>query len=197
MVLQDPLLFNDTIRSNIAYGRPEATERQIVAAACDAHAQHFIERLNDKYDTMVGERGDTLSVGERQRITIARALLKNPPILVLDEATSALDAESEEAVQQALENLKKRRTTFVIAHRLATVVNADHIIVLKEGVIVESGTHGALLRAGGYYASLVRRQSSGLIIDDIDRSAQWDGAGYTAYLGRFRDARGDTCSASA
>lgn len=168
VVLQDPLLFNDTIRANIAYGRPNATDEQIAAAARAAHAEEFINRLPDRYDSLVGERGSLLSVGERQRITIARALLKDPPILVLDEATSALDAESEEAVQDALHVLIRRRTTFVIAHRLATVVNADCIIVLKDGKIVERGTHAALLRAGGYYASLVRRQSRGLIANDLD-----------------------------
>jgi ATP-binding cassette subfamily B protein len=173
VVLQDPLLFNDTIRANIAYGRPEATEAEIVAAARDGHALGFIERLPDRYETIVGERGSILSVGERQRITIARALLKNPAILVLDEATSALDAESEEAMQRALDHLKRRRTTF-IAHRLATVVHADRIIVLKDGLIVENGTHGQLLRAGGYYASLVRRQSHGLIENDVDPSARVD-----------------------
>src|SRR5205085_8777796 len=159
VVLQDPLLFNDTIRANIAYGRPEATDVEIVSAARAAQAEQFIERLPDRYDAIVGERGSRLSVGERQRITIARALLKNPPILVLDEATSSLDAESEQAVQLALDTLKKQRTTFIIAHRLATVVNADRIVVLKEGVVAESGTHRALLQAGGYCASLVKRQS--------------------------------------
>ena len=181
VVLQDPLLFNDTIRANIAYGRPEASDAEIVAAARAAHAQGFIERMPDQYDTVVGERGGALSVGERQRITIARALLKNPAILVLDEATSALDAESEEAVQKALDNLKRQRTTFIIAHRLATVVHADRIIVLKEGEIIESGTHTSLMQAGGYYASLVRRQSAGLIANDVDPSAGFDGTGYTDY----------------
>jgi len=141
VVLQDPLLFNDTVRTNIAYGRPEATDEEIAAAARAAHAHGFIERLPDQYDSMAGERGSALSVGERQRITIARALLKDPRVLVFDEATSALDAESEEAVQKAFENLKKQRTTFIIAHRLATVVRADRIIVLKDGLIAESGTH--------------------------------------------------------
>lgn len=166
VVLQDPLLFNDTVRANIAYGRPEASDAEIEAAARAAHAHAFIERLADRYDTMVGERGSLLSVGERQRITIARALLKDPPILVLDEATSALDAESEEAVQGAIELLMRGRTTFVIAHRLATVVNADRIIVLKEGRIVESGRHVDLLRQGGYYAALVKRQHMGQIDND-------------------------------
>jgi ATP-binding cassette, subfamily B, bacterial len=166
VVLQDPLLFNDTISANIAYGRPDATLSEIMAAARAAHADTFIERFPAGYDTLVGERGGLLSIGERQRITIARALLKDPRILVLDEATSALDAESEEAVQAALKALITNRTTFVIAHRLITVVNADQIIVLKEGKIIESGTHSQLWRRGGYYASLVRRQSHGLIAND-------------------------------
>jgi ATP-binding cassette, subfamily B, bacterial len=162
-VLQDPLLFNDTVRNNIAYGRPEATLAEIEAAARAANAHDFISHLPEGYETMAGERGSRFSVGERQRITIARALIKNPPILVLDEATSSLDAESEALVQEALERLMKNRTTFVIAHRLSTVVNAHRIIVLKHGLIAESGTHPELMRLGGYYATLVERQTSGLI----------------------------------
>jgi ATP-binding cassette subfamily B protein len=184
VVLQDPLLFNDTIRANIAYGKPDAAEEEIVTAAHAANAHNFITMLPDGYDTYVGERGSLLSTGERQRITIARALLKDPPILILDEATSSLDAESEEAVQRAIDTLLKGRTTFVIAHRLSTVVNADRIIVLKEGRIVENGTHAQLVRARGYYASLVERQSRGLIANDVDPSARQDGSDYTDYSGR-------------
>ncbi|MDW6023948.1 ABC transporter ATP-binding protein [Mesorhizobium sp. BAC0120] len=179
VVLQDPLLFNDTVRANIAYGHPEASHTEILEAAKAACAHDFIERLPDGYDTLVGERGSFLSVGERQRITIARALLKDPPILVLDEATSALDAESEEAVQMAIETMLKGRTTFVIAHRLSTVVNADRIIVLQDGRIAETGNHRELVRQGGYYASLVKRQSRGLIPNDIDPSTRFDATVYS------------------
>jgi ATP-binding cassette subfamily B protein len=163
VVLQDPLLFNDTVGANIAYGFPGATPAQIEAAARAANAHEFISRLPEGYATSVGERGNRLSVGERQRVTIARALIKEPRIIVLDEATSALDAESEALVQEAIERLTKGRTTFVIAHRLATVVNAHRILVLKEGRVAETGTHLELMRLDGYYASLVKRQTKGLI----------------------------------
>ncbi|TAK06890.1 MAG: ABC transporter ATP-binding protein [Candidatus Manganitrophaceae bacterium] len=163
VVLQEALLFNDSVRNNIAYGRPGASQREIIEAAKAAYADEFIARLPEGYETLVGERGGRLSAGERQRVAIARALLKNPPILILDEATSALDAESEGLVQEALARLVKGRTTFVIAHRLSTVVGADRILVLKEGGIVESGDHETLMKNNGYYASLVRRQTQGLL----------------------------------
>jgi ATP-binding cassette subfamily B protein len=162
VVLQEALLFDDSIANNIAYGRPDATRAEIIAAASAAKADEFIRRLPDGYDTLAGERGARLSGGERQRIAIARAILKDPPILILDEATSALDAETEAMIQEALDVLVKGRTTFVIAHRLTTVVHADRVCVLQDGTIVESGTHEALLRQGGYYASLVEQQTRGL-----------------------------------
>jgi ATP-binding cassette, subfamily B, bacterial len=172
VVLQDPLLFNDTVRANIAYARPTASMEEIEAAARAAHAHDMIKRLPSGYNTIVGERGALLSMGERQRLTIARAILKDPRILVLDEATSALDAESEAAVQAALAELMKNRTTFIIAHRLSTVVNADRIVVLQEGRIIESGRHEELMKLQGYYHSVVRQQQRGLIPNDVVESAQ-------------------------
>ncbi|NVM20623.1 MAG: lipid A export permease/ATP-binding protein MsbA [Desulfobacterales bacterium] len=158
IVTQDPILFNDTIRSNIAYGNPDASESDIIEAAKAAHAYDFIQSFPDNFDTVVGERGGRLSGGERQRICIARALLKNAPILILDEATSSLDTESELVVQQALENLMKSRTTFVIAHRLSTIRNADRIIVIVDGRIVEHGKHEDLLALNGEYCKLYEMQ---------------------------------------
>lgn len=164
VVLQDALVFNDTIRNNIAYGRPDATMEEIEAAAHAANAHTFISRFPEGYGFVVGERGCRISVGERQRISIARALLKDPALLILDEATSALDAESEVLVQDALDRLIKGRTSFIIAHRLSTVVGANRILVLKDGRIIESDNHERLVRRNGYYASLVRSQSRGLLL---------------------------------
>jgi ATP-binding cassette, subfamily B, bacterial len=163
VVFQDAHLFNDTVRANIAYGRPVAAQAEVEAAARAAHAHDFIMELPDGYDTVVRERGSRLSGGQRQRIAIARALLKNPPILILDEATSALDSESEYLIQRALKTLLSGRTAFVIAHRLSTVRDADRIVVIKEGVIAEAGSHTELLAHGGYYASLVARQARGFL----------------------------------
>jgi ATP-binding cassette subfamily B protein len=159
MVLQESMLFRDTIANNIAYGRPDATREEIVAAAKAAHAHEFIEQLSDGYESQIGEGGSRLSAGECQRISIARAIIKNPPMMVLDEATSALDAESEAVVQRALDTLLEDRTAFIIAHRLSTVVRADRILVLRDGKIAESGTHQQLMAAGGYYSYLVEQQT--------------------------------------
>ncbi|MBI5643429.1 MAG: ABC transporter ATP-binding protein [Deltaproteobacteria bacterium] len=165
VVSQDALLFNDTVKNNISYGKVEANLTDIFNAARTANAHNFIIRLPDGYDTVIGERGSRLSAGEKQRLSIARAIIKDPPILILDEATSALDAESESLVQQALSRVMENRTTFVIAHRLSTVVKADRILVLKDGGIIEEGSHKELLKSGGYYASLVECQTRGLLVD--------------------------------
>ena len=159
LVSQDIILFNDTVAGNIAYGAlAGASPEAIAKAARDAHAMEFIEQLPEQLDTMVGERGTLLSGGQRQRIAIARALLKNAPILILDEATSALDSKSEKAIQQALSEVMKHRTTLVIAHRLSTIENADQIIVLEQGRMIESGTHDDLLQRGEAYARLYQAQ---------------------------------------
>ena len=157
-VLQDTLLLQGTIRENIAYGRPEATEEEVVAAARIANADEFISRMPLGYDTMVGERGDTLSGGQRQCIAIARAVIRNSPILVLDEPTAALDAESEHLVIEALRRLMKGRTVIMIAHRLGTLIDADKIVVLRDGVVAEEGTHAALIARGGVFAEMHRIQ---------------------------------------
>jgi ATP-binding cassette subfamily B protein len=154
IVPQDTVLFNDTIYYNIAYGRPEATRDEVIAAARAAHIHDFIESLPKGYDTPVGERGLKLSGGEKQRVAIARTLLKNPPIMVFDEATSALDSRSERAIQHELDQIARGRTTLVIAHRLSTVVHAEQIIVMDHGRIIERGTYAELLEAGGAFAQM-------------------------------------------
>jgi ABC-type multidrug transport system fused ATPase/permease subunit len=157
-VLQDTVLFRGTVRENIAYGRPEASDEEIVAAAKVANAHDFISRMPLGYDSSVGERGETLSGGQRQRIAIARAVVRNSPILVLDEPTAALDTESERLVIEALRRLMKGRTVIMIAHRLGTLIDADKIIVLKDGAVAEEGSHLALMARGGIYAELQRIQ---------------------------------------
>ena len=158
MVTQQTILFNDTVRNNIAYGDLHCSEEELIRAATAAHALDFITGLPQGFDTVIGEGGARLSGGERQRVSIARAILKNAPILILDEATSALDTESEREVQKALENLMQGKTTFVIAHRLSTIINADRIIVIKDGAIVEEGTHDELLALGREYELLYTMQ---------------------------------------
>ena len=158
MVPQDTVLFNDSILYNIRYGRDGATLPEVQAAAEDAQIETFIRLLPQGYESQVGERGLKLSGGEKQRVAIARTILKAPPILILDEATSALDTFTEREIQSALERVSRGRTTIVIAHRLSTVVGADEILVLDQGLIVERGTHEALLERGGVYAALWSRQ---------------------------------------
>ena len=158
VVPQDTVLFNDTILYNVRYGRPDATDAEVFEAAKLAQIDGFIKTLPDGYQTMVGERGLKLSGGEKQRVAIARTILKDPPILMLDEATSALDSHTEKEIQDALDRISKNRTTLVIAHRLSTIVHADTILVLEKGKLVESGSHAELMEKDGLYASLWNRQ---------------------------------------
>ncbi|MFT7038954.1 MAG: ATP-binding cassette subfamily B protein, partial [Paracoccaceae bacterium] len=167
VVPQDTVLFNDTIGYNIAYGRAGATKDEIENAARAAQIHDFIASLPQGYETTVGERGLKLSGGEKQRVAIARTILKNPPILILDEATSALDTDTERDIQAALKGLSKDRTVLVIAHRLSTVVDADQIVVLDAGQVVESGTHADLLAAGGRYAMLWSRQDGSSETEEV------------------------------
>eukprot|EP00164_Ancoracysta_twista_P001384 GFYU01001804.1.p1 GENE.GFYU01001804.1~~GFYU01001804.1.p1 ORF type:complete len:1235 (+),score=430.50 GFYU01001804.1:168-3872(+) len=166
LVSQEPVLFATSIEENIRYGKPDATKDQIIEATKMANAYDFIQRLENGFDTFVGERGTQLSGGQKQRIAIARAIVSNPSILLLDEATSALDAESEGVVQQALDNVMQGRTTIIVAHRLSTIKNADNILVFKQGTIVEEGNHKDLVAKNGVYADLVQRQMAGTSDDD-------------------------------
>ncbi|MEQ8555640.1 MAG: ABC transporter ATP-binding protein [Cyclobacteriaceae bacterium] len=159
IVTQESILFNDTIFNNIAFGKPNATLEEVKAAARVAHADIFIEQFDEGYDTLIGERGTKLSGGQRQRLSIARAVLKNPPVLILDEATSALDSESEKYVQDAIENIMQNRTAIIIAHRLSTIQNADKIVVIKDGEILQEGTHSTLMKSAGLYKKLIEMQS--------------------------------------
>jgi ATP-binding cassette subfamily B protein len=174
-VPQDPAMFHRTLRDNIAFARPGASDAEIYRAAQAAHVTEFAEALPDGLDTMVGERGIKLSGGQRQRVAIARAILRDAPVLLLDEATSALDSESEVLIQQALWQLMDGRTALVVAHRLSTVVRMDQLVVLDRGRIVEQGTHDELLQTQGTYARLWRHQSGGLL-DDNDGTSPSDEA---------------------
>jgi ATP-binding cassette subfamily B protein/subfamily B ATP-binding cassette protein MsbA len=163
IVSQEAFLFNGTIKENILYGDLDATDDQMIAAAKAANCHDFITRLPEGYNSRVGERGVKLSVGEKQRVSIARALLKNSPILILDEATASVDTATEKLIQEALEHLIQNRTSFVIAHRLSTIRRADQILVIKHGEIIERGNHSELLAAEGLYAKLARIQNTTFI----------------------------------
>jgi subfamily B ATP-binding cassette protein MsbA len=159
LVTQDSILFNDTIKNNLLLGKENATDEEIINALQIANAYEFVKDLPEGIHTNIGDSGNKLSGGQKQRLSIARAVLKNPPIMILDEATSALDTESEKLVQVALENMMKNRTSVVIAHRLSTIQNADWIVVMQKGKIVEQGTHENLLKQNGTYAKLVSLQT--------------------------------------
>ena len=158
MVLQETWLKSGTIRENIVMGKPDATEEEIIAAAKAAHSYGFIKRMSNGFDTVIGEDGGSLSQGQKQLLTIARAILADNPILILDEATSSVDTRTEERIQKAMDNLMKGRTSFIIAHRLSTIKDADVILVMKDGDIVEQGTHDELLAKNGFYADLYNSQ---------------------------------------
>ena len=167
MVLQDPFLFNGTVAENIGYSKLNATRTEIIAAAKAANAHDFVVNFADGYDTIVGERGARVSGGERQRISIARAILKNPQILILDEATSSVDTETESKIQEALERLIQGRTVFAIAHRLSTLKYSNRLLILKDGKVDEIGTHEELVAKDGTYASLCRKQT------DLSKIRAW------------------------
>jgi ATP-binding cassette subfamily B multidrug efflux pump len=175
IVLQDSFLFSDTVMNNIRFGRPDATDEEVVEAAELAKADDFIERLPNGYATILGERGSGLSQGQRQLISIARAALANPNLLILDEATSSVDTRTERHIQAALDKLMAERTSFVIAHRLSTIRNADLVLVLSDGQIVEQGTHDSLLRAGGFYYDLYMSQFRNQ--EDVEVGVNGDGPG--------------------
>ena len=171
LVLQEPFLFYGTVADNIAYGKPGASRQEIVAAARAAHAHEFILRLPQGYDSLVGERGQGLSGGERQRVSIARALLIDPRMLILDEATSSVDTETEKEIQKALDNLVRGRTTIAIAHRLSTLRRADRLVVLDRGRIVETGSHDELMARVGAYHRLYEAQARNIDVD-LDESSE-------------------------
>ena len=158
MVLQDTWLFNGTIEENLKYGKPDATHEEVVAAAKAAHADHFIRTLPEGYNTIISQDVDNISSGEKQLLTIARAILADSPMLILDEATSSVDTRTEAAIQSAMDNLAHGRTSFVIAHRLSTIRNADLILVMDKGNIIEQGTHDELLKIKGHYSALYNSQ---------------------------------------
>ncbi len=176
MVLQDTWLFAGTIHDNIAYGRPGATEEEILEAARATYVDRFVHSLPDGYDTVLNAEADNISAGERQLVTIARAFLANPSLLILDEATSSVDTRTELLVQQAMAALRSDRTSFVIAHRLSTIRDADLILVMEDGRIVERGSHAELLAAGGAFARLHAAQFEGAITDPDDDAAATAGA---------------------